>query len=975
MSAWATLQDVLAERASAKRPGRLLLYTPGSTWSPAEITYTTLHEEARQNSRVIRSLVRFKAGHPVLLHFDNHWDTILWFWSVLFAGGLPVLSSPLSNVEEDRRRHIRALSATLESPVCLTRARLLHLFGKGDELHLYPVEHLLEKFEPESGHAQVRNGGHVQKFPWDMKTSELMRNGMPALCDREGYGMGADLLMLMLTSGSTGDAKAVQFTHGQILAAVSGKAAVRPLPSNQPLLNWIGLDHVAGLIEIHFQALWLGVDQVHVSAADVVPSPVTFLDLLSRHRVSRTFAPNFFLGRLVSAMGSARPDSTWDLSGLIQVASGGEPNDVRTCVTASALFERYGAPHNVITPGFGMTETCAGAIFNLSCPDRDVAEDRVVASLGKCMAGLEMRVIAAAGEPQGIAAPDMPGDLEVRGPVVFRGYYRNNAATAQAFTPDGWFRTGDQAAIDADGNLRLAGRAKDVININGVKMPAGDIQMAVEQAVGDRVVRLVVFPSASEHTERVTVAYVPRAFPVPGEDAVDIARLATQACLMSTATLPLIFALQEHSVPLLPTSSLGKISRLRTARLFDDGELALDVKLHEQAMRHAARTAGQAGWCTSEPTTETEARLIDDVAETLDSTPGVLGLGPDTCVFDIGFTSMHVIRLRNRLERRLGVDIPIIRIMKNPTIRFLAANLEARAPDPGAATPDEVPAGSYDPVVVLREGGTRNPLWLVHPGVGEVLVFVGLARCLAAEDRPVFALRAAGFEPGQRRFASIGEAVDVYTAAIRGRQPRGPYALAGYSYGTMLAFEAAKRLTAAGDEVRFLGSFNLPPHIKSRIRQLGWNACLLHLSHFLGLVTEDVSDAMEADAAFAALPRAAAMDGVLAVSDRARLDELGLDEPALARWADVAFGLQSMAADYDPSGVVDNIDVFHAVPLRAAAASRAEWLRDHLSRWADFVREPPRFHAVQGAHYTMIGPEYVRSFAGTLVGALKARGV
>ncbi|KAI0173472.1 acetyl-CoA synthetase-like protein [Hypoxylon sp. FL1284] len=981
MVGYKTLQDVLRHKAKSDRPGRLLLYPLGNTSHPTEITYTRLYEEAQRLSLIIRLLDNFRTGHPILLHFDDHWDIVLLFWSVLFAGGLPVLSSPLSNVENDRRRHIQALSSLLESPICFTRLRFLPMFGNNPGIHLQPIEHLLEEtesFERDTGTCQndTNKGSPAQDLGHNgAVTYNGMNDESPAV-QGPNHGKGQeigkrDLVMLMLTSGSTGNAKAVQFTHGQVLAAVTGKAAVRLLPPGLPLLNWIRLDHVAGLIEIHLQALWLGTDQVHVSPVDIVPSPRNFLDLLSRHRVSRTFAPNFFLAKLVLAMKSGPVDRAWDLSSLTCVASGGEANDVATCIAASALFARYGAPPGVIMTGFGMTETCAGAIFNVHCPSYDVAQGHTVASVGKCMMGIEMRVSTPA-NPGGLAAPGEPGDLEVRGPVVFRDYYRNPVATAQAFTSDGWFQTEDRGSIDSNGNLILLGRTKEVININGVKLVTADIQNAIEKALGDLVARLIVFATKAAYTERVTIAYVPNAFPVRDEETVYITRLATQACWMSTETRPLVFGIREESLPLLPVSTLGKISRPKMARLVENGEFTMDLELHEQAIQRTSLAAASNG---PELVSKAEARLIEDVAETLGRIPEDLTIHPATSLFDAGFTSMHFIKLKFHIERRLGTNIPVIEIMKNSTISGLATYLEGQLQRSKPGAPRQGYLLMYDPVVVFRPNGSKTPLWLIHPGVGEVLVFVGLAQQLAADGRPVFALRAAGFERNQLPFSSIDQAVDVYVAAIRRRQPRGPYALAGYSYGTMLAFEAAKRLSAGGYEVRFLGSFNLPPHIKHRIRQLNWNACLLHLSHFLGLITEETSDVLEVDPSFRQLPLAEAIEGVLGLADTSRLEELGLERDALLRWVNVSFGLQDMAKDYEPSGKVNSIDIFHAAPLRAAAESREIWLREHLSRWADFVVEPPRFHAVQGAHYTMIGPEHVTSFAQTLIKALEARGV
>ncbi|KAI1086038.1 acetyl-CoA synthetase-like protein [Rostrohypoxylon terebratum] len=975
MASCATLQDVLRRQAESSCQRRLLFYPLGNTTHAIEVTYGDLYHQAKHNSFRVLSLEEFKVGQPLLLHFDDHWDNILWFWSVLLAGGVPVISTPFSNVEEDRSQHIKALSGLLQAPVCFTRSRLLPLFDKDQYFRLKTVETLLGEARAGSAqcerpHCNVCGGDSVNAVldgVQDVDSDVCGSNSEEAIARRKDSTM-----MLLLTSGSTGNAKAVKFTHSQVLAAVAGKAALRPNPPDQPFLNWIGLDHVAGLIEIHLQALWLGVDQVHASAADVVPSPRIFLDLLSRHRVSRTFAPNFFLARLVSTIDvSEAAEREWNLSGLLGVVSGGEANDVKTCLAASTMFQNLGATTEVLIAGFGMTETCAGSIYNGQCPSYDIAQGNVIASLGKCISGAEMR-IASPESITGLAGLDEVGGLEVRGSVVFGGYYRNQNATDESFTTDRWFRTGDRGFIDGNGNLNLVGRSKDVININGVKIATGDIQEAIEQALGDQVGRLVVFASKTAHTERVTVAYVPAMFPISDETAAAIARLATRACLLRTGTCPLIFPLLEQSLPKLSISTLGKISRVKAAVLFANGEFDRDIEFHEHSMRRAAKNSRK---CDMKWATQAETQLIEDVAETLNTNAGMLDIHADTCVFDIGFTSMHVIKLKYRIDRRLGMDFPVVHIIKNLSIRSLAANIDAHVHRSKSLDLEHTPVHSYDSVVVLRTEGTKTPLWLVHPGVGEVLIFVRLAQNLARDNRPVFALRAAGFEPGQQFFSSIQETVDIYTAAIRRRQPHGPYALAGYSYGAMLAFEIAKRLEGDGAVVRFLGSFNLPPHIKTRIRQLDWSTCLLNLAHFLELLPENVSDSLVADGALDRLPHAVATQQVLEMANAPRLKELGLDRKALMRWVDVAYSLQSMAMDYNPSGKVDSIDVFHAIPLKAVSNSREQWLCEHLSRWEDFVREPPRFHGVQGAHYTMISAQYVKSFASTLMKALKARGL
>lgn len=127
------------------------------------------------------------------------------------------------------------------------------------------------------------------------------------------------------------------------------------------------------MTEMHLQAMYLCVDQIHVQAADLIADPVLFLNLVDKHRVSRSFAPNFYISRLKRILEheSATP-RTLDLSYLRFLGSGREANPVETCAAVSKSLTAYGAPGNLITPGFGMTDTCAGAIYNIDCPRYDL---------------------------------------------------------------------------------------------------------------------------------------------------------------------------------------------------------------------------------------------------------------------------------------------------------------------------------------------------------------------------------------------------------------------------------------------------------------------------------------------------------------------------------------------------------------------------------------------------------------------------
>ncbi|MCJ1313935.1 hypothetical protein MMC25_007615 [Agyrium rufum] len=923
-----TILDVLNKAADTSTSRGLLIYSSGSAQTPTRISYRDLREQALHNSQLLREVDDFSQGSIILLHFNNQLDNITWFWSVVLAGCIPAISTPFTNNSDQREKHIQHLHNLFQDPICLTRTTLLDEFAGRKILKLKAVD------EWERSKHQPR-------------TSTCSRQISPS-----------DVALLMLTSGSTGNAKAVCLSHEQMLKAVDGKSGVVQLADDHPFLNWIGLDHVASMVEMHLQAMFLGVDQVHIPPAEVIASPWVFLELIDRHRVTRSFAPNFFLAKLRKVLESRRTQGrelNIDLSCLHNLASGGEANLVDTCAAVSRLLGEYGAPPNVIIPGFGMTETCAGAIYNSDCPRYDLKLGLEFASVGHCMPGIQMRIMQSS-EPGVLAAPGEPGNLEISGPLVFKEYFNNTLATSEAFTEDGWFRTGDQAIIDSFGNLNLIGRVKDTMIINGTNHLPVEVENALDEASipGLTISYNVCFsfrPDGAQ-SEQICIVYLPTY-------DLDDAHRRIQTLDSIVKTVMLHTGVRPHVLPLdnsiLQKSTLGKLPRTRIRTAFQRGDYQSYQEVNDELVK-LQRAASY-----SKPDSELEQLLLGEFVSTLELANGEMGV--DTPVFAMGVTSIDIIKLKRRIEARLGLptnQIPMIMMMTNPTVRSLGSALQ-RLNQPAA----------YDPVVPLQLNGTKNPLWLIHPGVGEVLVFLGLSKFLT--DRPVFALRARGFNSTEKPFNDITEAVSIYHTAIKKRQPHGPYALAGYSYGSMLAFELAKVLEANGDAVKFLGSFNLPPHIRARMQQLDWTQCILHLSFFLDLLPE--SAATDLSPELKTLSRADALARICTAAAPARMAELSLTPAALGTWADLAFSLQSMARDYEPSGSVECMDVFIATPLAAVAQNRHEWRYEQLSRWGDFVRGELRFHDVGGAHYTMIGPEYVFGFQKTLKAALEARGL
>ncbi|KAJ5902061.1 hypothetical protein N7495_002589 [Penicillium taxi] len=934
--------QVLSRAAHSSPDKGISIYPPGQTEIPqVRITYAELLNDALDLARRVKSIPSITPQTIVLIHLDNHHDNIRWLWAVIAAGLVPAISTPFTNDVDQRKKHILHLQHVLRNPIILTKKRQVSEFLDIPGSRLYTIEDLKESY-----HMQGADS-------WN-----------------DGYTKGpGDLAALMLTSGSTGNAKAVSLRHGQVIHAVIGKSLYHETRGDDVFLNWIGMDHVANLTEIHLHAMVLGADQVHVQAGDLIANPLSFLYLIERHTVAYSFAPNFFLASVKKALeamlqcmesDTSTTRSLPNVSSLRCLISGGEANSVSLCAAFNELLGVLGAPNAFIRPGFGMTETCAGSIYNVDCPSGDLVHGREFTSLGWCIFGMEMRVSHPDG---GICKMNEIGQLEVRGANIFSEYYNNPDATAGAFTSDGWFVTGDQAFLDEYQRLHMVGRGKESLNINGVKYYPHEIEGAIEDAkiAGVTPSFTAIFPYRlpGAASETLCVVYL------PAYDFDDLAARASTRSGIRTVVMNHCMARPYRIIPLdrafLVKTALGKLSRAKIKAAFEAGAYDASINQDEQFLRAQGEPVVQ-------PATLTEKAVQSVFTEVFDTSRDTLSI--HTNLFDLGCSSLEIFQMKWLLQNKsdLPDNIPITTIISHPTIERLAAALD----------PNSNSQRSYDPVVTLRTGGTKTPLWLVHPGVGEVLVFLNLVNHIT--DRPVYALRARGFD-GEPFFESVDEMVDIYRAAIQRVQPAGPYAIAGYSYGGTLAFEMTKQLERDGNEVPFLAVFDQPPHIKERMSAGGWADVLLTLARFFDLLPDTQAEETVAAQLKASggglhddVDQGALVDILLSSASEQRLKEFGLDRTRLATWTSLALNSHTIAREYEPQGRVSTLEVLYGQPIAAVARTKQEWLDKKLSRWTDFV-DDVQFHEVGGHHFTLLSPEHVGSFYRTLRDRMEARGV
>ncbi|KAJ5280910.1 hypothetical protein N7478_006282 [Penicillium angulare] len=926
------LLDTL-QRAATGSAGITFYKTNGSTEMVSErVTYRELLDQAWRDAVCLQMLREDCQEHTVfLLHFDTHEENIRWFWAVTAAGYLPCIVPKFASSDQRRISQAEHILRLLDGPIILTNSRMSCAFSGVKAPNLYLADDLTSNGQSSS-----------------MALAPLARN-------QPNHDLGA----LMLTSGSTGFSKAVCLRQSQMLAAVAGKAAHCRSTPQDVFMSWIALDHVVNLVEMHLHAMQLGAEQVQVSTQEVLKDPLLFLELVDRHRVSLSFAPNFFLALLSdrvceSDFGNEAP--AWDLSCLRCVFSGGEATVRQMAADISRDLQRFGA-QPFIRAGYGLTESCAGMIWDVI--DHTVDElyntPGEFLTCGLPISGVQMRVISDVSGKE--AKPCEEGVLQLRGPVMFREYYRDPSATSAAFTNDGWFITGDNSYLDDKGQLYITGRTKDTLLINGLTIFSVEVEHSIEQALipGVTPSYTLVFAHrpAGAVTESYCVIYLPSYNPDDSE-----ARVQTTDAIERIASLVVHVkpaAILPISRSYFEKSSLGKLSRAHYKRLFENGTLDQEKNFHVsrlQAYRQAHRQP---------PSSPIEEKILDLVCARLALEPSEVSVTSN--LFQLGLSSLDFYTTTQDLHRTFDCHITLPDLLADPSISGLAYRVSNRA----SHTSTE-----YNPIIPLQPHGSKTPLWLVHPASGNVLIFTALAR--AFHDRPVYAFRARGTQPGEPLFTSISEMADTYAAALLEKQPKGPYALAGYSLGSSIAFEVVKRLEATGAEVRFFGTLDGPPDVATLVGKLTWTEALVMIGYFYELISEQrciqlMPELRDQDTG-------AALDIVLGEADPHRVKVLGLERSELIHVTDVTHGFCHAAGKWAASGYVQcAVDIFAVEPLLTVTNQKDVWINDYLGQWQALSTRGMDVHLCEGRHADMLGPKFVNSLALILRRVLSERGV
>lgn len=380
----------------------------------------------------------------------------------------------------------------------------------------------------------------------DVASADPPTEGAVAMSGRGGE----DIAVMLFTSGSSETPRAAMLSHRALLSNLEQLASVDPPPVTETdvMLGVLPLFHVYGLNTVLGQAL-------HTGAAIVVRERFDAAGTLAdvrRHGVTVVpVAPPM----LVAWLDAGMPEDA--LSGVRYVVSGAAP------LTASVIDEVTTRTGVTVHQGYGLTEAAPVVSTTFASPEPKPG------SVGRPLPGTEVMLVDEGGEP--VAEGD-PGEVVVRGPNLFSGYWpedTDSTAGGHAGGPagDGWWRTGDVAYADADGDLYLVDRVKDLVIVNGFNVYPREVEEALLAHPDIAQAAVVGVPDrrTGEVVKAVVVAEQGRALSIEQVDAHCRERLAR-------FKRPAIIEIADR----LPRTHSGKVAK---GRIRDAATREADKKL------------------------------------------------------------------------------------------------------------------------------------------------------------------------------------------------------------------------------------------------------------------------------------------------------------------------------------------------------------------------------------------------------------
>lgn len=566
-----------------------------------------------------------------------------------------------------------------------------------------------------------------------------------------------DLAYVIYTSGSTGKPKGVSMPHRALLNLVEWQIRAAWNPAAKTL-QFASLN-----FDVSFQEMfstWCAGGILQLISEETRRDASAMWRLIESESVERLFVPFVALQHLAEAA-EQEPGGA---PALREVITAGEQLQITPQI--ARLFDRG---ERILHNHYGPSETHVVTAFTLAGSS---AQWPTLPPIGRPIANTRVYLLDPDRQPVSVGAS---GEIYIGGESVAQGYWNRPELTAEKFVPDPFepgsrarlYRTGDLARYRADGQIEFLGRLDDQVKIRGYRVEPGEVSAALGQHPG--MAESVVVAREDGTGGKFLAAYVVAR---PGRALSSHELRSFLKGKVPDYMVPSAFVALE-SLPLTPS---GKVDR---RALPDPGPRRPDL---------------------AKPFLPPRDRWELELAKIWERVFRIERVGVGDDFFELGGHSLIAGRLFAEIRKSFGKDLPPTTLLRAPTIDQLAAFVRG-----------EQGSLRWTSLVPIQPDGIHPPLFCMHAGAGTILYYHDLARVLGP-DQPIYGLQAQGLYGELPPHAEIDEMAAHYVSEIRTVQPEGPYFLAGFCFGGLLAFAVAERLSREGSEVALLASFDGGSH-------------------------------------------------------------------------------------------------------------------------------------------------------------------
>jgi long-chain acyl-CoA synthetase len=479
--------DAALDRAAATWPDRVAVDFLGAT-----VTYRELADQVARGAAALRDL-GVVAGDRVAIALPNCTSHVVAFYAVLRIGAVVVEHNPTYTAAE-LAHQLRDSGATValvwekavDAALAARESSELRTVVSVDVSADLPWTKRLALHLPLRKARQTREALRAE-VPEGTPVWHRLVDAARPLPPHHPHPTTRDVALLQYTGGTTGTPKAAVLTHRNLVAnAVQGQAWTGAVPGTETIYAVLPFFHAFGLTLCLTYATRIGATLVAFPKFD----PTTVL--AAQRRRPGTFLPAVppMLDRLATAAQATRSD----LSSFRYAISGAMSLSAETAARWEALTG------GLVVEGYGMTETSPVALGS------PLSADRRPGALGLPFPSTDIRVVDQE-DPTREVAPGEQGELLIRGPQVFQGYWGRPEETAGQLLDGGWLRTGDVVRVDETGFVVLVDRIKEMIVTGGFKVYPSQVEDHLRCMPGVRDVAVVGLPGG-DLGEKVVAAVV-----------------------------------------------------------------------------------------------------------------------------------------------------------------------------------------------------------------------------------------------------------------------------------------------------------------------------------------------------------------------------------------------------------------------------------------------------------------------------------